>query len=466
MPRPIPPPPHKLFENLQREHGFEPVPVQGTVPDYVRGTLYRNGAGLLEQFGRRYAHVFESDGAISALRLNGTQAHAAARVVQSEGLTQERAAQRHLGGSAAPWLTRMRQGLAGKYKNNANTHVVSWQGRLLALMEGGKPTELDPDTLATLGETDLNGTIPAAFSAHPHRVARRKTLYNFGMRYGKQTELCLFALPDQGKPTMIGRVPIAKPVMLHDFVVTDNYLVFFVAPVQLVLWRLMLAIGGFTAALRWTPNAGTEIIVVPIDAPERPVRFEVDAFFASHFAGAFEEDGELVVDYVRYPDSEVLLVLGDGMKLTWTGKDRHALGYLHRARIDIERKRFESHPRWDVACEFPRVLEQAEGHALPQIWMQSSRYIEDVMRFGVSRIDASGEVCTNTLEPGQMCSEPVHVPDPNGPPGAGSVLSLVFDTLQARSHVVVLDAMTLSEQARIQLSQPIPLTFHGSWVPG
>ncbi len=32
-----------LFSNLSREHGFEPVHVDGALPDGLRGTLYRNG---------------------------------------------------------------------------------------------------------------------------------------------------------------------------------------------------------------------------------------------------------------------------------------------------------------------------------------------------------------------------------------------------------------------------------------
>ncbi|WP_417623322.1 carotenoid oxygenase family protein [Paremcibacter congregatus] len=46
----------------------------------------------------------------------------------------------------------------------------------------------------------------------------------------------------------------------------------------------------------------------------------------------------------------------------------------------------------------------------------------------------------------------------------GSILTLVYDCHDQKSHILILDATDLVEQARIQLSQVIPLTFHGSWV--
>ena len=41
-----------------------------------------------------------------------------------------------------------------KLKNVANTNVVAWGKKLLALFEAGIPTSLDPLTLETLGEWD------------------------------------------------------------------------------------------------------------------------------------------------------------------------------------------------------------------------------------------------------------------------------------------------------------------------
>ena len=62
-----------------REHGFEPLELEGTLPAELRGTLYRNGPGQFGQFGTRYSHPFEGDGAITAIRIENGRALGASR---------------------------------------------------------------------------------------------------------------------------------------------------------------------------------------------------------------------------------------------------------------------------------------------------------------------------------------------------------------------------------------------------
>ena len=73
------------FSNVRREHGFEPLRVEGSLPPELRGTLYRNGPGLLTRLGQRYAHWFDGDGAISAVRFEDGAAHGAVRVLETAG---------------------------------------------------------------------------------------------------------------------------------------------------------------------------------------------------------------------------------------------------------------------------------------------------------------------------------------------------------------------------------------------
>ncbi len=60
-------------------HGFEPLRLEGQLPDDLRGTLYRAGPGLFERFGTKLAHPFEADGAVTAVRLGPSGALGASR---------------------------------------------------------------------------------------------------------------------------------------------------------------------------------------------------------------------------------------------------------------------------------------------------------------------------------------------------------------------------------------------------
>ena len=143
-----------LLRSLARPHGFDALRVEGRLPETLRGTLYRAGPGLFERFGQRLTHAFETDGAITAVRLDGRGAQGAARIVESAGYRTEEAAGRFLYNSAASWLDRMRAMRSGSSKSTGNTSTFLWQDRLYALMEGGLPPEMDLATLDTLEATD------------------------------------------------------------------------------------------------------------------------------------------------------------------------------------------------------------------------------------------------------------------------------------------------------------------------
>src|SRR5262245_18230198 len=183
-----------LYRDPVREHGFEPLRVEGKLSAELAGTLYRNGPAQFGSLGRRYYHLFESDGGVSAVRLGDGLAAGAHRVIQSAGLREERAAGRPLYGSVVPRPRRILNNLRGRAKNLANTNVLVWQGRLFGLLEAAKPMQLGTEDLATIGESDLDGAVAATFSAHPHFVAARRATYNFGMRFGAKSALDLYEL--------------------------------------------------------------------------------------------------------------------------------------------------------------------------------------------------------------------------------------------------------------------------------
>ncbi|MEO8249495.1 MAG: carotenoid oxygenase family protein [Burkholderiales bacterium] len=110
------------LRDLPREHGFEPLELEGELPPDLRGTLYLNGPGLFSLFGRPYRHWFDGDGAITAIRFKGGHAEGAVRLVETRQLAHERRAGRALytsGATLAPqWQRRL--GLRD-FKNAANT---------------------------------------------------------------------------------------------------------------------------------------------------------------------------------------------------------------------------------------------------------------------------------------------------------------------------------------------------------
>ncbi len=456
-----PRPPSRLRSSLTREHGFEPLRIEGTLPADLNGTLFRNGPGLYECFGRPYSHLFEGDGAICAVRIAGGNAHGAHRVVVSEGLRAERERQKPLYGLNAPWWRRVAANFQKKVKNTGNTSVMTWQGKLYALMEAALPIEVAQTDLTTIGETDLE-VVASTFSAHPHYVPGRKAIFNFGLRYRRHTELMIYELPDSGHARLFHRLPLAHPVMLHDFIASDRHLVFLVSPAKIRPWRAMLSIGPFEKLFYWDPREGTEVIVVPLDDPSATRRFHTDAFFQFHFANAFEDAGEIVVDFVRYDNFDILQQLGD---------DNASLDNTYvRARIDPKTTSF----RTEVlahGCEFPQVHPNELTRSHSHVWMVGQSDEPEG-----SEPDGDKLVCLDlstgrqrsfTFSDGRRTSEPVFVPQPGDDnPLAGHILCLVYDPKSENSHLAVFAGPHMEDGpvARLWFDHHVPTTFHGHWV--
>ncbi|HZU83144.1 MAG TPA: carotenoid oxygenase family protein, partial [Polyangiaceae bacterium] len=330
------------FQDLAREHAFEPLRVTGKLPAELRGSFTRNGPGRFGVAGERFQHWFDGDGALCSVRLDGGRALGAARLVQTRGLERERRAGKRLyGGYDTPLARPVRELFLGDAKNTANTSVLLWQGRLFATCEAGKPHEMSPEDLSTLGETDLGGVIAGAFSAHSHYVPARRTTYNFGLSHGPGgTRVHLYALPDQGPARALGSFSVDGVRLNHDFAATDRHLVFFFAPMRLSLWRTMVLRKGAVSSASWSPEQGTEIVVVPIDDPSAIRRFRADAFYMEHVVNAFEEDGALHVDYTHYASPRGLEGFVAG--LVHGRVDAPLDAQIRRARIDTRADRLDT----------------------------------------------------------------------------------------------------------------------------
>jgi len=412
--------------------------------------------------------MFEGDGAISAVRITPEAVTGAHRVIAGPEYCEERRRGKPLFGLNAPWWRRISANLVSRVKNTANTSVMTWQGRLFALMEAAKPIEISQADLQTGSEMDF-GVIPGTFSAHPHRVAARNTLYNFGLRYGRTTFIDLFELPDCGPARLIHSIPLKFPVMLHDFIATDKHLIFLISPANIRVFRALASLPPFEKIFRRHPREGTEVVVVPIDEPDRLRRFHTEPFFQFHFANAFESGDEIVVDFIRYNDLTILARLG-GDNPTPTMADGADSAFV-RARINPQTTSFCPEIRGQL-CEFPQVHPSRMGRSYQYAWMveqsgQPEGPDPDADQLVCLDVEA-GSVRRYQFGGGRRTSEPIFVPrSKSGAEDDGHILSLVFDPDSQTSHIAVFDSQRFEDgpQARLWFDHHVPTTFHGVWVP-
>jgi len=135
------------WESARKELDPYTVPthcVQGELPRDLVGTYYRNGPGLFELGKNKPAHPLDGDGMMAAWTFPGDgTCLVRSRFVRTEAHVKEQNALK-LGYEGPPITKSFFSGGKGDPKNCANTGVVYWGKRLLALYEANLPVELDP----------------------------------------------------------------------------------------------------------------------------------------------------------------------------------------------------------------------------------------------------------------------------------------------------------------------------------
>jgi all-trans-8'-apo-beta-carotenal 15,15'-oxygenase len=193
------------YESLNQEFDYWIDDVEGQIPPELQGTLFRNGPGLLDVNGQRIHHPFDGDGMISRISFVDGRAHFRNCFVKTAGYLAEKQAGKilHRGvfgtQKSGGWLANI---FDFKLKNIANTNVIYWGDKLLALWEAAEPHLLDPYTLETLGKEYFHGvlSIGEAFGAHPRfdpsceQDNGAPCLVNFSIKPGLSTKITIFEL--------------------------------------------------------------------------------------------------------------------------------------------------------------------------------------------------------------------------------------------------------------------------------
>ncbi|MEO7776791.1 MAG: carotenoid oxygenase family protein, partial [Fibrobacteria bacterium] len=293
------------FEPWPNEGEINDLVVIGSIPEDLRGTYYRNGPNPQYVPDERY-HLFDGDGMIHAFAFGDGRVRYRNKWVRTEKFDLERAAGRSLfGGMRNRWKD---PSVADRSPNAANTHVIRHGGKLLALWEAGFPTEVDPCTLETMGPWDFHGRLDRAMTAHPKIDPASGDLLFFSYAFGAARELVFFRADKAGAIVESRKIPVPFHSMMHDFAVTENFLIFPLFPLTLKPERMALG----QSPIAWEPGLGTRFALVPRRGSGDIHWFRTEACFAFHFMNAYEDmstnngKGAVILDAIvgdRIPDN-------------------------------------------------------------------------------------------------------------------------------------------------------------------
>jgi carotenoid cleavage dioxygenase len=470
------------FRPVREEIAAGPLAVTGSVPGHLDGRYLRIGPNPIAEVDPDHYHWFLGDGMVHGVRLRDGQAEwYRNRYVRSSDTA------RRLGEPPPERQTRV--GIDA----SPNTNVIGQGGRTLALVEGGPlPYELT-DELDTIGACDFDGTLQGGYTAHPHLDPATGELHavSYLWAWGKRVRYTV--LGTDGKVRRTVDIEVAAVPMMHDFSLTEHYVVLYDLPVTfntaravsqlprlvrpLARWQVNRALSRPAMAERlvnaaaksgggrarydarsfpyiWNPRHQARIGVMPRDGGSADVRwFELNPCFVFHPLNAYEADGTLVLDVVRHER----MFSGE---LRGPGEDTPT---LDRWTVDLAAGKVLESRLDDRGQEFPRIDERLTGHPHRYGYTVNAGSDENYV---IKHDFAKGESTVRTLEAGRQTNEFSFVPDrPDAAEDEGTLIGYVYNPETGRSDLVLLDAGTLEDVATIHLPARVPQGFHGNWIP-
>ena len=472
-----------FFAPVRIEADVYDLEVEGEIPADLDGSFYRAAADTQYPPGHADDIYINGDGMITMVRIKGGHADLRSRFVRTERFKLERQARRSLFGAYRNYLTDD-PSVAGVDDGNANTSLVWHGGKLLALKEAARPYELDPLTLETKGIYDFHGQLQSrTFTAHPKIDPNSGEMFAFAYNSsGRPDEdVLLFDVSPGGNITRTQRFRAPYSSMMHDWLVTEEHIIFTFSPMISDFDRMATHPQYFM----WDAQQGSHVAIIPRGAEGvAGIKwFSSDTVMETHSLNAYTEGNTVVADH---------FVANSGWFSQFpkilSGEEQEQPPFPKRWTFDLRQgadapvldgPTYTSEDLYENPGDMPRVD--------PRILMSKNRHswigcldlsLGPMPEFGpmgppfnclVHLDDATGQRTSYYPGPDSAPEEPVFVPrTSNAAEGDGYLISVVSRRALNRNDIVILDALDLAAGPLAILKVPFRLryAFHGTWIPG
>jgi carotenoid cleavage dioxygenase len=414
--------------------------VEGRIPEALDGLYVRTGPN---PYDGTSPHWFFGDGMVHGVRLSGGRAEwYRNRFVETPTVHSHRGEKLDVPGLA---------------RGAGNTHVIAHNGSLMALEEGHWPWLLDSELNTTRYE-NYGGALTCSMTAHPKVCPVTGELLAFSYFSFEPPYLNYIRVSPDGTVSALEPIDIPAMVMMHDFNVTRNHVVFMDLPLQFDLSQLASGI-----PFKFNYDAPARLGVLPRNGSNADVKWlDIDPCYVFHPVNAYEEGDTIVVDVSRMNSA-----------FGGSSDDYAEVGRLTRWTIDTAKGTVREEQIDGRAGDFGRVDDRLVGLKARFAYLMAldgeGNSEEPVYGSRLLKYDlGTGECWEHDLGTGVRGGEPVFAPaSPTAGEDEGWVMTIAHDTGTNSSKLVIVDArdFTAPPVAQVHLPQRVPYGAHGSWVP-
>lgn len=452
------------FRSPDAPRGRERARLVGKLPDWLRGDLVR----LAPAFGATprwaAAHWFDALGMAFGFELTG----------QSELELRWSVLDCALGAAAASgkvplahFYTPNQRGRARRLlqpipqlTDNANVNVVRLGDEWVAMTETPHQLILDDRTLSVRGRVRYrDGLAKESPLAHP--IIQNGVVTNLASKLGPRAEITLYRHSSAARERVtLGSWQTTEYPYIHSFGLTERTGIIVDHPLRLRPLGLLWSNLGIIQHFKWQPEHPTRLILIDV-ADGHVHSHETEPLFCFHTVHAHETPDATHLDLLAYADASIVT----GLSLP-----RLAAGFpdlmpqLLRLSVDRRTGRVTRRVLSDTQFEFPQVDWERAGDA-PQrvVFGTNLQHAGLSVRSQVVRVALADGAALSFHEADYVFGEPLFVGAP-GRSREGEGVLLCVGSGERGSALFVLDAEHLGVLAHAELSTPLPLGFHGSFL--
>lgn len=438
-----------IFAPERQEHFSINLKVEGQIPAELDGALMRIGPNPINVKNPRNYHWFTGDGMLHALRLKDGEAHWYKNSYIGSASVQEK-----LHRPQIPGKTR---GVA----DAVNTNVISFAGKIWALVEAGAyPVELNA-ALESRRHHLFEDDQDMPFTAHPHIDPETGDIHAVCYDALSQNKAFYLQIDSKGKLKHQVEIPVKHSPMIHDCAITKSQVLILDLNVN---FSVRSALKGSMLPYQWNPKRQARIGILPFGGQVADIRwYEIDSCFIFHTVNAYDLDsGNVVMDAVVHSKALVSSI---------QGPMEHQDIRLERFIFEQDTGKLKRTILSGTKQEFPRINDAYTGRKHQYIYSISFGEFDDPYHV------SSNMLLGHDLETGHsesysfgenwVTGEVIFVAREGAQAeNDGWLMSYIHALDGSPSRVVILDAqqMMAGPIATIHLPVRVPVGFHCNWI--
>lgn len=454
------------FTHLACELTQVSLPVSGKIPSWLEGILIRNGPAKFSTAQQTLNHWFDGFAMLHKFDFSNGNVFYTNKFISSNAfqMAQKTGKLHYMEFATNPqlsFLQRIQHLLSPPLTDNTNVNILPWQQQLLALTETTHLLKINPDDLSTQGKSNILNKIPGQLTtAHPHYHYLRNELINFTVSLGIQNYYNIFRLSNTNhQAELICKIRVKNPGYMHSFAMTENFIILVEFPFLLHLSKLLSTYKTYLESYQWQPEQGMRFYVIDLNKNKLIATLTGDPCFAFHHINAFENNNEIIIDLAGYTDTTITqsFYLNNLTNIPTTKFLRYRLNLLN--------KHVTREPFIDINLEFPRLNYNLVNAQKYRYCYAASERITNNFLDQLIKIDLESNQIKQWYENNCYPGEPVFVASPStNKEDDGVILSMVLNAKSHYTFLIILDAQSFSEIARINLPHIIPFGFHGTFI--